>query len=288
MELHTVSTVPLFLEYAPLQRVAVCRPSFFTLREPINVIQQRELAAGRVVSLQRAEREHDELRSALRAAGAEIIEIEPDRRFPYQLNTRDAGLGTPRGLLLGKPRLPIRQGEEQRLREAAERAGVPLLGAIRHAAFEGGDFVALSPTSALVGLGARTAEAALAELQRLLGDEVELIGVPFEARFLHLDMIFNVVAEGLALACAPALPPWALGLLRDRGVRWIDVSEEEVFHHGCNVLALGHERILSLADNQRINARLRAEGLAVLTLETRELVRSGGGPRCLTLPLDRG
>lgn len=278
----------LFLEYAPLRRVAVCRPSFFTLREPINVIQQRQVATGRPISGHQAEREHQALRASLQAAGVQLLEIEPDLRFPYQLNTRDVGLGTPRGLVLGQPRLPIRQGEELRLRAAAERAGVPLLGAIQRASFEGGDFVALDAASALVGLGARTEPAALDELRALLGAEVELIGVPFAPNYLHLDMIFTVVAEGLALACSEALPRQTRDLLRDRKLRWIEVSAEEVFRHGCNVLALGQERVISPVANRRVNELLRAEGLTVLPLELAELARSGGGPRCLPLPLERG
>src|SRR5947208_678979 len=79
---------------------------------------------------------------------------------------------------------------------------------------EGGDFVSLGTDHAAVGLGARTEPAALAELARLLGPEVELVPVRFEPRFLHLDMIFNLVAERLALACVDALPPEFLARLR--------------------------------------------------------------------------
>jgi arginine deiminase len=36
-----------------------------------------------------------------------------------------------------------------------------------------------------------------------------------------------------------------------------------------------------------INEHLRAEGYELRVLEVSELARSGGGPRCLTLPLER-
>ena len=280
-------THSLFTEYAPLLRVAVCRPAFFELRQPINVIQAGHVAAGRRVSAERAAANHADLVAALRGASAHIVEIEPDERFPYQLNARDAGVGTPEGIILGRFRLPARHGEEALAQLAIEAAGFALLGAGRRAAFEGGDFVALDESRAAIGLGPRTEPAALDELRTLLGPGVELIGVPFEARYLHLDMIFNVLGERLALACPTALPSDFLARLRGEGFRLLEVSDEEVFRHGCNVLAVSPERIISHTRNARLNAALRAEGFEVIAVDVAELAKSGGGPRCLTLPLLR-
>jgi N-dimethylarginine dimethylaminohydrolase len=89
------------------------------------------------------------------------------------------------------------------------------------------------------------------------------------------------------LACVAALPPDFLRRPRDRGIRVFEVSPEEVFEHACNVLATGPGRVISHTRNQRINDRLRAEGYELSILELGELARSGGGPRCLTLPLVR-
>lgn len=279
---------PLFAEYAPLRRVAVCRPVYLALGEPINVIQAAHLARGVAVVAEGAAAEHARLVAALRAGGAAIVEIGPDPRFPYQLNTRDAGLGTPGGLVVGRFRRPIRRGEELLARDAAVAAGLAIRGTVAGGAFEGGDVVALDPVRAAVGLGARTEPAALAELGELLGPQVELIGVPFEERYLHLDMIFSVVAERLALACSAALPADFLATLQRADFRLLEVSEEEVFGHGCNVLALGPGRVLSHAANGRLNRLLRAEGFEVVEIDVTELAKSGGGPRCLTLPLERG
>jgi N-dimethylarginine dimethylaminohydrolase len=280
-------TPPLFDEYAELRTVAVCRPAFFELRDPINVIQAGQVERGVSISRELAAAQHADLVRALRAAGADVVTIEPDARFPYQLNARDAGLGTRRGLLLGRFRLPIRRGEQELAAAAAQAAGTPILGAVQHAALEGGDVVVLAPGRAAVGLGPRTEPAALVELRAVLGQTVELIGVPFADRYLHLDMVFNVVAPGLAIACSEALPPSFTSLIDAAGYRLLAVSEAEVFDHACNVLSLGRDRILSHEANPRINALLRAEGLAVVEVDVSELARSGGGPRCLTLPLKR-
>ncbi len=119
------------------------------------------------------------------------------------------------------------------------------------------------------------------------GHPSKLIGVPFAGRYLHLDMIFNQVAERLALACPAALPPAFLARLKQQRVGLIEVDEREVFEHACNVLPLGPASVLSHTGNGRVNDLLRAEGFQVVVLDLTELRRGGGGPRCLTLPLER-
>jgi N-dimethylarginine dimethylaminohydrolase len=278
---------PLFPEYGALRRVAVCRPAFYQLRQPINVIQARHVAAARRISPDRAAAEHAELVSTLHSIGAEIVEVEPDARFPYQINVRDAGLATSRGLIVGRFRLSVRQGEEELVSRAAKAIGAQVLGNIQGGAFEGGDFVSLDAGRGAVGLGPRTEAVGLQELRKLLGPATELIGVRLETRYLHLDMVFNVVAEKVALVCSTALAPDFLSQLRQGGFRLLEVSDDEVFGHGCNVLALGGGRIISHSDSRRVNNLLRSEGLEVSVVNVSELAKSGGGPRCLTLPLER-
>jgi N-dimethylarginine dimethylaminohydrolase len=167
------------------------------------------------------------------------------------------------------------------------QAGVEVIGKVGRASFEGGDFVALNANLAAVGLGPRTEPGALGELQAALGPDCELIAVRFEERYLHLDMVFNVIGPDLALACPAALPARFVDDVRTRGFCLIEVSTEEVFDHACNVLATAAESVISHSRIPRINQRLLAEGYRLTVLEVTELARSGGGPRCLTLPLDR-
>jgi N-dimethylarginine dimethylaminohydrolase len=281
------SPTSVYAEFDPLRRVAVCPPHHFALREPINVIQAEHLAAGRNVDQAAAEAEHRALVAALRAAGSDVLELPADPRFAYQINTRDVGFAAAAGFVVGRFRLPQRQGEELIASAALEASGSPLLGSIEGAALEGGDVVAIDRSHLAVGLGPRTEPAALAQLASLLGPAVELLPVHFADRFLHLDMIFNVIAERLALACLAALPTDFIERCRALGLRPLGVGPEEALGHGCNVLAVGGGRILSHDANGRVNELLRAEGLTVEGLSLEQLRRSGGGPRCLTLPLSR-
>src|SRR5688572_28538906 len=143
--------MPLFTEYAQLRRVAICPPRFFKLGEPINAIQAREVQRGVPISAERASAEHAALATALQESGAELVIIPPDPRFSYQINARDAGIASTKGLLLANFRLAARQGEEACARAALTQAGVEILGQVAQSSFEGGDFVALSGTLAAVG-----------------------------------------------------------------------------------------------------------------------------------------
>ena len=95
--------------------------------------------------------------------------------------------------------------------------------------------------------GGRTDPAGAAQYADWLRAEGwEVMVVPFDDHFLHLDVIFSMCAPGLALACPDALPPEFLDWLRDHQIRLINVSYREAMADmACNVLALGGDRVLS-------------------------------------------
>ncbi len=56
---------------------------------------------------------------------------------------------------------------------------------------------------------------------------------------------------------------------------------------GCNVVALGGDRILSAAQSSDLNARLRALGLTVCDPELTMFTLGGGGHHCLCQAIER-
>jgi N-dimethylarginine dimethylaminohydrolase len=276
-------------EWEKLRSVLLCKPEHFAL-QPINAIAQDFIRQGRPANHEQVLREHQDFARALLDGGVDVVWAEPDPRRPYQVFTRDIGVTTPLGVLLGAFREPLRQGEEQRAL-AAIKDRVPIWQCIDSgpgAAFEGGDFIYVDEEHALLGMGGRTNPEGVRQVQSLgarLG--LEIVAVPFEPKFLHLDMIFNVVGARTCAICGAALPDSILQRVKKWHFETIEVPVEGVMMLNCNLLALAEGVVISPARNVDVNLQLRAFGFEVIEVELAELLKGGGGPHCLCFPLER-
>jgi N-dimethylarginine dimethylaminohydrolase len=219
-----------------------------------------------------------------------VVWVEPDTCLPYQVFTRDIGVTTPHGVLLGVLREEVRKSEKAQA-AAALSNHVPIWRSTEPGpgiTFEGGDYMYVDGTRVALGIGARTTLAA-AEWLRTLGPElgVEIIPVPFNSRFLHLDMIFNVVGERVCIICKAALPDDFVKQVQNWGFEMVEVPTEDVFRLSCNLLALDEGVVLSPARNTAVNMQLRALGFEVIEVEMEELLKGGGGPHCMSFPIER-
>ncbi|HSG56032.1 MAG TPA: arginine deiminase family protein [Paracoccaceae bacterium] len=154
---------------------------------------------------------------------------------------------------------------------------------------EGGDIHIIRPGLLLVGhSGERTNEAGarqFADWFEAEGWEVRLQAFP--EHFLHMDVIFSMVAPTLALACVEVMDDDLIAWLRDRQIRLIPMSYKSAMRLSCNVLALGDGRVLSASHSEEVNTALRAEGLEVREVPLDLFTRGGGGVHCMTMPLRR-
>ena len=91
----------------------------------------------------------------------------------------------------------------------------------------------------------------------------------------------------LALVYPPLAPVRLLDLLAERGVRTIEVPEEEFDTMGPNVLALAPRVALAAEGNPETRRRMEATGVEVAVYSSAELGKGDGGPTCLTRPLIR-
>lgn len=282
---------------APLRRVVVKRPpEAFASAERI-AGEWPELGFLAAPDLARATREHDQLVAALRDAGAEVLSLPAAEGTTLDsIYVHDPGLVTGAGAIVFRTGKPERRGEGPALARALEGWGVPLLGEVAGEAMaEGGDTLWLDARTLVVGRGFRTNAAGVLQLRALLGPlGVEVVEVHLPCwdgadGLLHLQSVISLLDEDLALVYRRPLPVPLLELLEARGVRLLDVPEEEYAALGCNVLALAPRRILMLSGLPRTRARLEGAGCRVHTFEGEEIARKGnGGPTCLTRPLLRG
>jgi N-dimethylarginine dimethylaminohydrolase len=197
---------------------------------------------------------------------------------------------TAKGALLGPFRFPIRYGEEDFSIPFIEKR-VPIWEVIPQEddlVFEGGDFMYMDSQTVALGIGARTTPAGARVVQskmQTLG--VEVIPVEFDPRYCHIDMIFNVVGERVAVACPEALPEAFLSRLKTEKWNLVETTPEDVLNLLGNLLAVDVGVAISPANNHKVNAGLRALGVQVIEVELEELLKGGGGPHCMTFPLLR-
>ena len=97
--------------------------------------------------------------------------------------------------------------------------------------------------------------------------------------------LISLLDERTALVDLPWLAVETVELLRSRGFDFIEIDASERDTLACNVLALGNNRLLGIAENHKTNARLLQAGFDVRSFPGSELCINGaGGPTCLTRP----
>jgi len=253
----------------------------------------RQLGWRAAPDLSRLEREHEDFRATLESAGVEVLEARGEPGNLDSIYVYDPVLMVPDGrAILLNPGKPERRGEPEALRPDLEAAGVMIVGRLVEGEFaEGGDTIWLDESTLLVGRTYRTNDTGVAAMRQLLpGVEVRAFDLPHHrgsSEILHLRSLLNPIAPDLMVAYLPLLPVSLVELLEDRGVRLVDVPDEEFETMGPNVLGLaGGSRALALAGNDETRRRLDAAGIDVVVYEGDEISRKGdGGPTCLTLPL---
>lgn len=275
----------------PLRRVLVRRPD-----EAFGDADPARWHYTSRPDLQEARREHDALVDLLRGAGAEVIEHaapQPDRADAIYVF--DPVLITERGAVLLRMGKALRRGEEEALGLRLREAGVPTFAALEgEATAEGGDLLWLDRHILAAGQGFRTNAEGLRQLREILAPlDVEVI--PVELPYfggpeacLHLLSLISLVDHDLAVVYPSllAVPFWRF--LRDRGIRLIEVPDEEFPTQASNVLALSPRKVLMLEGNPITQRRLEEAGCEVLTYRGREISwKAEGGPTCLTRPVWR-
>lgn len=275
-------------EYGRLRKVLLCRPDYFRWL-PINPVAKKALAGGQTFTIEDVQKQYQELSDAFRAAGVEALYIKQGKDLTYQVYTRDIGKNTEKGVLLGKFKLPERQGETDLYEEFFTNQGIPIFARISKGAFEGGDAHYIDNETLVLGVGPRSDTRGFEEAQQMLKEEqgINLIAVEIPEPFYHLDCAFVRVAERLCLAHTPALPDFFLKILKGKKVEIIEVSAEECMELKCNGVAIDEKTFLSFKENERVNRELEALGFEVLKPHMSIFTKGGGGPRCSCFPLER-
>jgi arginine deiminase len=189
------------------------------------------------------------------------------------------------------------------------------------ASVEGGDVLVLAEDTVIIGLGERTAPAAVELLARSLFEgsavrNIIVVHLRQERAVMHLDTVFTMVDRatfnvfpglfeqidvhvitadggGLTVAKVDTLERALKSTLGLDEITFVSTGGDaigqlcEQWDDGNNTLAIEPGVVIAYQRNQETNRRLRDAGIEVLELDASELCRGRGGSRCMTQPIFR-
>lgn len=235
---------------------------------------------------EKAQKEMEDLIDILKSEGVKVdlIEVGPDVPPPNLYFTKDLGVCTTNGFLISYFRHEYRQGEELFLEAMSDRLDIPIFGRILNAYFEGGDFVQISDDVVAVGLNHRTNQDGFKQLCEFF-DKIVL--PVFHNEKTHLDSIFGVVDESLAILHESSLPKQFLTFLNGRNFDTIYLNDEEKAKFASDFILLEQDKIILGEDCKEVRGTLEDYGVDVITVNVSELKKGNGGPGSFVLPLLR-
>jgi arginine deiminase len=149
------------------------------------------------------------------------------------------------------------------------------------------------------------------------------VKLPQRRNYMHLDTVFSVVDENLVVTYQEAINALLetyvyrvdtmdenrkvkmhrqaikqslISILKDEiphlevvetGYGLADFASREQWYDGANVFAIGPRRVISYDRNKHTNRALRDRGVDLIEIRSSELSRGLGGPRCMTMPIER-
>ena len=218
---------------------------------------------------------HADYVAVLRAAGAEVIELDPLPDFPDALFVEDTALCLPEGAVLLRPGAPSRAGEVAHVEPALAARFRELRRLEGPGHVEGGD-VLVTGREVLVGRSARTDAAGVAALRAVLADWGHLVReVETPPGVLH----FKTDAALLDAETVLATRRLAAGGGFD-GYRVLTVPAGE--EAAANVVRF-NDVVVMPAGHPRTAERLTTAGYAVRPVDNGECAKLDGGMSCLSL-----
>jgi N-dimethylarginine dimethylaminohydrolase len=234
-------------------------------------------------------RQHAEMLDVYRSAGVTLHDLGASEELAYGVYARDSSVMTPFGAVVGQLANPRRRGEYATTLRFYLANDIPIYDLVTAGNFEGGDFAMLEPGCALIGYtGVRGEELAARQVGGWLEAEgIEVVYAAIDEYYVHVDVLVCMLGPKLAAVCIDAIEPELVDWLRSRRIEIVPVAFRETMALGCNVMALGNDRVLSMAQSAGLNERLRALGFTVYDPDMSQFTLAGGGVHCLAQPLRR-
>jgi N-dimethylarginine dimethylaminohydrolase len=276
-------------EYGKLHDVLLCVPENFKWLPTSSISKATLRDPESKYDLQTAMRQHREMAQAYEDAGVTVHYITTDAALPYQVYARDSSFMTPWGAVVTQMAQWWRRGEYGPVIDFYLSTGIPIWNKVTASALEGGDFDIIEPGCVLIGYcGERTQEPAAQQVKGWLekeGWEVRL--APIAEHYVHIDLMVCMLADKLAAVCVDTTDPRIVDWLKAKKIEIVDVNYRDTMELGCNVMALGDDKVISTSRSKNLNEKLRARGFTVYDPEVTMFTKGGGGVHCMAQALRR-
>ncbi len=279
-------------DHAKLTDVLLGKPEFFQWVEAGPLIG-RTLAnahkTGVRFDLQLAMKQHSEMVSIYEENGVTCHYLDSDEVLHRNFFARDSSAMTPWGALICHMQLKCRRADYATAIKFYQENDIPIWKFATAGHFEGGDFNIIEPGRVLIGYCGERSEKEgseqVAEFVRAEGWEA--VVAPISREFVHMDGLIVPLADKLAVACIDAMEPWLVDIVKGWGIEIVDVSYREAKNLGVNLVALGGNKVLSMAGATDLNAKMKALGFDVYDPDMSMFTLGGGGVHCLSQALCR-
>ena len=240
--------------------------------------------------------DYESFRSILKKSGVEIHDLPADDITSLDsIYTHDPCLISNSGVILCSMGKTLRKKEPEMISKYFKSLNIPIIGKISPPGkLEGGDIVWIDNRIVAVGVGYRSNLEGIAQLKEILSDDVdEIIPVHLPhwtgpSDCLHLMSNISPLDRDLFLVYSKLLPVSFREYLLDRGIKLLEVPDDEYESMGCNVLAIAPKKVIMIEGNDVTKNLLEKEGVDVSTYPGLEISYKGaGGPTCLTRPFLR-
>ena len=253
-------------------------------------VSRRTIRLGYKFDLKVAKQQHAQMEACYEDAGVRVHKLDADPVLPYQVFARDSSVMTPWGPVITQMGHWWRRGEYGPVIRFYHDNDIPIYDMITAGAFEGGDFQVVKPGVMLCGFSDadRTQKAAVEQLKSWVEAEGWAVKTyQFDPFFVHSDVFFVMLTEGLAAMCTDVVEPELVEWVTSRGIEIVEVPFKDAMCLGCNVVALGNDRVMIPAEAKSLHERCVANGLKVYAPDISMISKGGGSLHCLCQPLRR-
>lgn len=283
-------------EYGKIKSIFLKRAQDAFVNEDHLAAQWKELNYLSKPDFSKAKIEYAGFEKLLVKTCAEVLYLPADTTVTMDsIYCRDAAIATDHGMIICSMGKPARKPEPAAEQRAFEYHQIKILGGIKSpGTVEGGDVAWVDNHTLAVGHTYRTNWDGIRQLKHLLephGITLWVADMPHykgPSDVFHLMSVFSPVGKNLAVVYSPLMPISFRSTLLDRGFSLVEVPDSEWDSMGCNVLAIAPREVIMVKGNPITKQRLLEADCMVHEYEGQEIsVKGGGGPTCLTRPIER-